>query len=90
MLQISGIRPKENYVMEIFLNNNSSVSLDLSVKLHTARFAGLKNPGIFESATTDGRSVRWTEFMEISISEIFDIAASSKDRFCISKSEETE
>jgi hypothetical protein len=47
----------------------------MSVKLHTARFAGLADERLFMKATTDGYFVRWKPTIEMSINDVLDVAS---------------
>lgn len=73
MPSIIGICPMENYLMEVKFSNGNTVILNLANKLNTIRFRQLQDKKLFESATTDGNSIRWNELIEISTTEVFDI-----------------
>jgi hypothetical protein len=81
MLEITEVKPEPNHIITVYLNNGSAVKLDMSVKLHTARFGGLADESVFMKATTDGRFVRWTPMIEMSINDVLDVAGSVKDRY---------
>ena len=53
------------------------------VKLHTARFAGLADEEVFMKATTDGRFVRWKQSIEMSITDVLDVAGSAKSKYSV-------
>ena len=78
MPAILGVHPMGEYLMEIRLNNGSTVILNLADKMSTIRFSPLQDRKLFESATTDGRKIRWDDYTEMSVDEIFEIA--SRDR----------
>ena len=80
-LKIMEVRPEPNHIITVYLDNGSAVTLDMSVKLHTARFAGLTDEEVFMKATTDGRFVRWKRSIEMSITDVLDIAGSAKGRY---------
>lgn len=77
MLKIVRVIPKEDYCVEIALNNGSKVILDLKSRLKTARFGMIADEEFFRKATTDGICVSWEEKIEISISEVFQLAQKS-------------
>ena len=47
MLKITEVRAKPNHILTVCLDNGSAVILDMSMKLHTARFAGLADEEVF-------------------------------------------
>ncbi|WP_283610666.1 DUF2442 domain-containing protein [Faecalispora anaeroviscerum] len=77
---IVSVQPAENYLMEIKFDNGNTVILDMKTKIQTARFWQLRDKKLFEAATTDGTSIRWNEFTEIYMGEIFDIAQSNRKK----------
>ena len=74
MPDIINIRPMDGYFMEVKFSNGSTVILNLAKKLCTVRFSPLRDKSLFQSTTTDGNSIRWNELIEISATEVFDIA----------------
>ena len=81
-LKITEVRPEPNHIITVYLDNGSTVTLDMSVKLHTARFAGLADEEVFMKATTDGKFVKWrNRSIEMSITDVLDIAGSAKGRY---------
>jgi hypothetical protein len=64
----------EDYCLEIQLENGSSVILSLKSRLHTVRFGLLEEEAFFRSVNTDGSCVRWGNKVELSVSEIFQLA----------------
>lgn len=71
---IRGVVPIDGYCLKVHFNNGSSVTLNLESKLQTVRFGMLSNKEFFKRATTDGICIRWDNKIEISISEIFQLA----------------
>jgi hypothetical protein len=71
---IHSINTKEDYRMEILLDNGSSISLNFKNRLRTIRFSLLADPGFFALAVTDGSFIRWGNKVEISLSELFELA----------------
>lgn len=74
MSRIQKVIPKENYCLEVLLENGSSVILNLESRLQTVRFGILSNKELFSRASTDGTYVRWDKKVEISIDEVFQLA----------------
>jgi hypothetical protein len=77
MLTIISIQPMKNYTIKARFDNGTALTLDMKHKLKTLRFQQLKDKELFCSAMTDGYSIRWNEFIEISVTEIFEIAQTS-------------
>ncbi len=74
MVKIVRVIPKEDYCVEVALDNGSKVVLDLKSRLKTARFGMLADEEFFRRVTTDGICVSWEGKIEISISEVFQLA----------------
>lgn len=71
---IKEVIAKDNYCLEIFLENGNRVTLNLESRLHTLRFGMLAKKEFFKQVTTDGNYLRWGNRLELSISEIFQLA----------------
>ena len=71
MIRITEVHPKEDYQLEVILDNGSSIMLNLQPKLKTLRFGLLRDVDFFQCADTDGSMIRWDGKVEISISEVF-------------------
>lgn len=71
---IISIQPMSNYIIKVRFNNGTTVTLDMKHKLKTMRFQQLKDKKLFCSAVTDGYCIRWNEFIEMSVTEIFEMA----------------
>jgi hypothetical protein len=80
--RILSIRPLEKYRLEVSFSNGNTVILDFKSKLSTIRFQPLKDPSLFQRAVTDGESIRWSELIEISTTEVFLLAQSQKQCDC--------
>ncbi|MBU7005956.1 DUF2442 domain-containing protein [Phosphitispora fastidiosa] len=78
MIRIKGVIPKSGCRLEVQLENGSSIILDFSDRLHTVRFGLLTDRDFFRRAVTDGDFVRWDNKIEISVSEIFQLAQKEK------------
>lgn len=74
MSRIKGITPLDGYRLEIMLDNGSEIILNLESRLHTVRFSMLSDKAFFNKAATDGICVTWEGKIEISLSEIFQLA----------------
>ena len=74
MSHIKNVVPKENYRLEVQLENGSSIVLNMESRLQTLRFGMLSDPMFFKKATTDGACIFWDNKIEISISEVFQLA----------------
>jgi hypothetical protein len=81
MIRIKNVIPKEGYRLEVQLENGSSVILDFSSRLHTVRFGKLADKEFFRRAETDGDFVRWDSSIEVSVSEVFQLAQKEKFPF---------
>ncbi len=74
MSQIINVVPKDDYCLEIILDNSSSIHLSLKSRLETIRFGMLRDIELFKKATTDGTCINWEGKVEISLSEAFQLA----------------
>ncbi|HWQ30800.1 MAG TPA: hypothetical protein VN549_07405 [Negativicutes bacterium] len=73
MSRIMGVVPKDNYRLEVFLDNGSSVVLNLEGKLETVRFGILSDVDFFKKAAADGSCISWEGKVELSLSEILQL-----------------
>jgi len=78
MIRIKSVIPKSGYRLEVQLENGSSIILDFSDRLHTVRFGLFNDKAFFRRAVTDGDFVRWDNKIEISVSEVFQLAQKEK------------
>ena len=74
MSNIIEVRTKENYCLEVRMENGSSVVLNLESRLQTVRFGVLADRELFSRAVTDGTYIRWDKKVEISVDEVFQLA----------------
>lgn len=72
--QIKSVTAKEDYILEVILENGSSINLNMKNRLKTVRFGMLADKEFFNRATTDGICIRWDNKIEISLSEVFQMA----------------
>jgi len=74
MSRIVSVTPKDNHCLEVVLDNGNSVMIDFTSRLNTVRFSILSDQNYFNTVTTDGAFVRWNYKIEISLSEVFELA----------------
>ena len=74
MVQIKNVVPLDNHRLEVDLENGSSVTLDFTGRLGTVRFGLLADPEFFCRAETDGTIIKWDNKIEVSASELFQLA----------------
>lgn len=74
MSLIQSIAIKDDYRLEVLLDNGSSITLSLKSRLGTVRFGILTDPLFFATAKNDGCFIRWGRLVEISVSELFQLA----------------
>ncbi|SBW00489.1 conserved hypothetical protein [uncultured Eubacteriales bacterium] len=74
MSQITKVVPKEDYCLDIILDNGSSIQLSLESRLETIRFGMLADAELFRKATTNGICISWEGKVEISLTEAFQLA----------------
>jgi hypothetical protein len=72
--KIVHVMPREDYCLEIVLDNGSSVNLSLKNRLDTIRFGLLADAELFKKATTNGVCISWEGKVEISLNEAFQLA----------------
>lgn len=80
MPDIKSVKPMKNYIVEVVLNNGSTILLNMANKLNTSRFCLLQDEELFNKVTTDGDVIHWTNLIEISADEVCDIAKSNLGR----------
>jgi hypothetical protein len=71
---IQKITIKDDYKLEVLLDNDSSIILNLKSRLGTIRFNLLTDREFFSRATTDGSFIHWEDKVEISVNELFQLA----------------
>lgn len=71
---IKKVIPMEDYQLEIKMDNGNSVILDFKSRLKTLRFGMLSDRELFRRVSTDGTYIRWDNKVELSISEVFELA----------------
>ena len=73
MTNIKEVTPKEDYRLEVTLDNGSTIILNLKPKLDTLRFGLLRDAAFFQRAKTNGMVISWDDKVELSVGEIFDL-----------------
>jgi len=74
MNRIVSVIPKDDFVLEVVFDNGESVMIDFTCKLYTVRFSMLSDREYFNTVTTDGIFVRWNYKIELSLSEVLELA----------------
>jgi hypothetical protein len=74
MSKIINVIPEENYRLLVELDNGSTIILNLETRLTTMRFALLADPVFFHQVTWDEDFLRWGDKLDISLTEIFQLA----------------
>ena len=68
------VMPLEGYRLRLELGSGSILELDMAGRLGTIRFCPLAEPEVFRSVTTDGQKLRFGKALEITASEVMDLA----------------
>ena len=63
------------------LGSGSILELDMAGRLGTIRFCPLAEPEVFRSVTTDGQKLRFGKALEITASEVMDLAMIPPPRY---------
>ena len=74
LIKIVRVIPREDYCLEITLENESSVILSFKSRLNTIRFGMLNDIAFFNKASTDGAFISWEGKIEVSLMEVFQLA----------------
>lgn len=74
MVRISNVIPLANHHLEVQLDNGNSVILNFESRLQTIRFGMLAEDDFFNKASTNGLCVTWDDKLEVSVSEVFQLA----------------
>lgn len=74
MTQIHKVETLEDYQLHVYFDNGNHVFLNMKSRINTVRFSLLSDPDFFNDVTTDGHFIRWRNQVEISVSEIFQLA----------------
>ena len=74
MTRIQKVETLDDYQLHVFFDNGNHVILNMKSKINTVRFSLLSDPEYFKEVTTDGHFIKWHNQVEISVSEIFQLA----------------
>lgn len=75
MGSIHSVIPLEGYRLQIEFNTGSSITVDLSQKLKTVRFAEISDEAVFKNVKTDNEMVVWGDgVLKIPFFELIDVA----------------
>lgn len=74
MNYIKTVLPMKDYRLFIEMEGGSTVTVDLSSKLHTAKYAELADIAFFKTATTDGDYVIWGDGrLRLTVNELMEV-----------------
>ena len=76
IIRIIKVTAMEHHLLEVLLDNGTTVILNMAARLGNIRFMALKDMAVFEDVdvSIDGQFIRWGNKVEISVSEIFYLA----------------
>lgn len=72
-MKILTVTPTDDYHIVVCFDNHQSVILDMSEKLLTLRFSGLRNKQTFGAVHTDGKALYWPGGISIASSEVIEL-----------------
>ncbi len=72
--QIKEVFARDDFCLEVMLQNGSSITLNFRNRLETLRFGMLADAEFFKKAWTDGKCIKWDNIIEISVNELFELA----------------
>ncbi len=76
---IQSVVPLEGFRLLVNFNNGSSLTVDLSAKLKTARFAELSDIELFHNVKADRETIVWGDgLVKIPLFELIDVAVSAR------------
>ncbi|MGI6712494.1 MAG: DUF2442 domain-containing protein [Bacillota bacterium] len=82
MNNIHSVTPLEDFRLLVAFNNGSSITVNLSAKLKTARFAELSDIELFKDVKVDkagGETIVWGDgILKIPLFELIDIVISDR------------
>ncbi len=71
---IKAILPMKDYHLFMEMESGSMIIVDLSKKLHTAKYAELADEFIFNAAATDGNYVTWGKgSLRVTVNELMEV-----------------
>lgn len=74
MSRIERVIPKDDYILEVVLDNLEIITIDFKSRLHTVRFSLLSDKEYFNTVKTNGTCVQWNCRIEIPLNEVFEMA----------------
>lgn len=74
MNYIKAVLPMKSYRLFIEMEGGSTLTVDLSSKLHTTKYAELADEAFFKTATTDGDYVIWgAGRLRLTVNELMEV-----------------
>ena len=74
MSYIKNVIPLPHHRLLLEMNSSSSITVDLSIKLHTMKYKELQDEALFAHVETDGNYVIWgSGRVIVTINELLDI-----------------
>ncbi|HBK69029.1 MAG TPA: hypothetical protein DEB10_15420 [Ruminococcaceae bacterium] len=74
MRYIKTVVPMKDYRLFMEMESGSSVTVDLSVKLHTMKYAELADETLFKNVKTDGDYVIWGDGrLRLTVNELMEV-----------------
>jgi len=71
---IKSVQPMKNHKLYMEMEGGSTVTVDLTSKLHTMKYLELSNEDFFNTASTDGDYVIWGEGrLRLTVNELMEI-----------------
>jgi hypothetical protein len=71
---IKSVVPMKDYRLFMEMEGGSNVTVDLSVKLHTMKYAELADEALFNSVKTDGNYVIWgDDRLRLTVNELMEV-----------------
>lgn len=74
IIRIATVVARQQYLLEVALDNGTTVILNMAARLGHIRFMALADVAVFENVSTDGQFIRWGNKAEISLNEVFQLA----------------
>ena len=74
---IESVAAQNDYILRVNWAGGSSTLLNMRPRLQSPRFAALRNKTVWQSAATDGYTIRWTD----SNGYMYDMAEYEVNRF---------
>ncbi len=74
MNYIKAVMPMKDHRLFMEMESGSSVTVDLSVKLNTIKYAELRDEDFFMTARTDGDYVIWSDGrLKLTVNELMEV-----------------